>query len=276
MPSSCGREPRRTSRAAGVLGWGQPPFRVGGLPRAGSSRRSRRSGAPAGPPRRDPPPSPYAPPHDERRLPVAALPAAHRQFCMRLRDEGATVLGVADEPYDHLHHELRAALADYYRVDDMHRYDDLVRALGWLTHRHGRIDRIESLNEHWLETDARLRTDFNVPGIGIVRDRPDQAQVGHEAGLPAGRDRDRAGPRLPHRGRDAPVRRRGRLPGHRQAGRRRRRRAHLSPGGRRRPRRVPRRQAAGRLHRGGVSSRASCSPTTASPTATAGSSSTPR
>jgi hypothetical protein len=84
---------------------------------------------------------------------------------MRLRDEGATVLGVADEPHEHLHPELRAALADYYRVDDMERYDDLVRALGWLTHRHGHIDRIESLNEHWLETDARLRTDFNVPGI---------------------------------------------------------------------------------------------------------------
>jgi hypothetical protein len=99
--------------------------------------------------------SPHFPPHI-------------RQFCMRLRDEGATVLGVADEPYDHLHPELRAALAEYYRVDDLNRYDDLVRALGWLIHRHGRIDRVESLNEHWLETDARLRTDFNVPGIAMA------------------------------------------------------------------------------------------------------------
>jgi hypothetical protein len=99
--------------------------------------------------------SPHFPPHI-------------RQFCMRLRDEGATVLGIADEPHEHLHPELRAALADYYRVDDMERHDDLVRALGWLTHRHGHIDRIESLNEHWLETDARLRTDFNVPGIGTA------------------------------------------------------------------------------------------------------------
>lgn len=96
--------------------------------------------------------SPHFPPH-------------MRRFCMRLRDVGATVLGLADEPYERLHPELRAALAEYYRVDDLHRYDDLVRALGWFIHRHGRIDRIESLNEYWLETDARLRTDFNVAGI---------------------------------------------------------------------------------------------------------------
>ncbi|HEY7600718.1 MAG TPA: hypothetical protein VH741_12385, partial [Candidatus Limnocylindrales bacterium] len=61
--------------------------------------------------------------------------------------------------------ELRAALADYYRVDDLGNYDQLVRALGWFISRHGRIDRIDSLNEHWLEAEAALRSDFNIPGI---------------------------------------------------------------------------------------------------------------
>ena len=122
------------------------------------------------------------------------FPPPIRQFLMRLRDEGATVLGVADEPYDHLHDELRAALADYYRVGDMHHYDDLVRALGWLTHRHGRIDRIESLNEHWLETDARLRTDFNVPGIGMsgiarIKRKSVMKQVFRRAGIATARGR---------------------------------------------------------------------------------------
>jgi hypothetical protein len=37
--------------------------------------------------------------------------------------------------------------------------------MGFFIHRHGRIGRIDSLNEHWLETEARLRTDFNIPGI---------------------------------------------------------------------------------------------------------------
>jgi ATP-grasp domain len=122
------------------------------------------------------------------------FPPPVRHFCMRLRDEGATVLGLADEPYDFLHPELRHALAAYYRVDDMSRYDDLVRALGWFTHRYGRIDRIESLNEHWLETDARLRTDFNVPGIGLaaidrIKRKSVMKRVFERAGIPTARGR---------------------------------------------------------------------------------------
>ena len=31
-------------------------------------------------------------------------------------------------------------------------------------HKYGRIQFIESFNEHWLETEARLREDFNVQG----------------------------------------------------------------------------------------------------------------
>jgi ATP-grasp domain len=88
-------------------------------------------------------------------------------FVVRLRDAGATVLGLGDAPWDELRPELRAALADYYRVDDASDYGQLTRALGWFTHRHGKIDRIDSLNEFWLETEARLRTDFNIPGIGL-------------------------------------------------------------------------------------------------------------
>jgi hypothetical protein len=88
-------------------------------------------------------------------------------FCVRLRDVGATVLGIADTPYDQLRPELRDALAEYYRVDDLHNFDALVRALGWFTHKHGKIDRLESLNEYWLETDARLRTEFNIHGLRV-------------------------------------------------------------------------------------------------------------
>jgi biotin carboxylase len=47
----------------------------------------------------------------------------------------------------------------------MHDYDRLVRACGHFTHRYGKIDRIDSHNEYWLETEARLRTDFNMFGI---------------------------------------------------------------------------------------------------------------
>ena len=74
-------------------------------------------------------------------------------------------MGLADESYDQLPHELRYALTEYYRVDSLSNYDQLLRALGYFTHRYGKIDRLDSLNEFWLETEAMLRTDFNIYGI---------------------------------------------------------------------------------------------------------------
>ncbi len=49
----------------------------------------------------------------------------------------------------------------------MHQYDELLRALGYFTHHYGKIDRLDSLNEYWLETEAQLRTDFNIFGLKI-------------------------------------------------------------------------------------------------------------
>ncbi len=86
-------------------------------------------------------------------------------FVRGLRAAGATTLGIADTNWEALRPELRAALVDYYRVDDLGNYDQLVRAVGYFISRHGRIDRLDSLNEHWLEAEAALRTDFNIPGI---------------------------------------------------------------------------------------------------------------
>jgi len=90
------------------------------------------------------------------------------RFVVGLREAGATTLGVSDSSWEGLRPELRDALSDYYRVDDLASYDQLSRALGWLIHRHGRIDGIDSLNEHWLEIEARARTDFNIPGIDVT------------------------------------------------------------------------------------------------------------
>ncbi len=117
------------------------------------------------------------------------FPPNYYQFCYHLNQLGVTVLGLADEPYDSLKNELKSALTEYYRVNDMHRYDELLRALGLFTHRYGKIDRIDSLNEHWLETEARLRTDFNIPGltaveIGRVKRKSLMKQTFIKAGIP--------------------------------------------------------------------------------------------
>jgi hypothetical protein len=93
------------------------------------------------------------------------FPPNYYQFAVALKKHGVTVLGLADESYDSLRPELKSALTEYFRVNDMHNYDELLRALGFFTHRYGKLDRIDSHNEYWLETEARLRTDFNIPGI---------------------------------------------------------------------------------------------------------------
>ncbi|MBF0528658.1 MAG: ATP-grasp domain-containing protein [Deltaproteobacteria bacterium] len=93
------------------------------------------------------------------------FPPNFYMFCVRLRELGVTVLGLADTPYESLRPELRGALTEYFKVDDLHNFDQLIRACGYFIHRYGRLDRVESHNEYWLETEARLRTDFNIPGV---------------------------------------------------------------------------------------------------------------
>jgi hypothetical protein len=64
-----------------------------------------------------------------------------------------------------------------------------VRAVGYFTHRFGRIDRIDSLNEHWLELEARLREDFNLFGqrpsdTAKNRSKTAMREIFREAGVP--------------------------------------------------------------------------------------------
>ena len=68
------------------------------------------------------------------------FPPNYYQFCVHLHHLGVNVLGIADEPYENLHPELKAVLGEYYHVSDMHNYDELLRGLGWFTHRHGKLD----------------------------------------------------------------------------------------------------------------------------------------
>ena len=90
------------------------------------------------------------------------FPEADRWFCLRQRENGVNVLGGGDAPDDQLHPDLKWALTEYFRVDSLEDYDQVLRALGHLTARHGKIDWVESNNEYWLEMDAELRTDFNI------------------------------------------------------------------------------------------------------------------
>lgn len=122
------------------------------------------------------------------------FPPNYYHFCEHLNYLGVTVLGLADEPYAALRPELRNALREYYLVRDMHNYDELLRALGFFTHRYGKIDRLDSQNEYWLETEAALRTDFNIFGlrndsIMKVKRKSLMKETFQKAGVPVARGR---------------------------------------------------------------------------------------
>jgi len=74
------------------------------------------------------------------------------------------VFGIGDESYDSLHYELKDSLREYYKVQNMEDYDQLYKAIGHFISKYGRISFIESFNEYWVETEAKLREDFNIIG----------------------------------------------------------------------------------------------------------------
>ena len=90
------------------------------------------------------------------------FPDNYWNWCDRLRNNGATVLGIGDTPYDYLTPEVIASLDEYYWVPSLEDYNQVLRAVGFFTFKYGKIDWLESQNEYWLAQDARLRDDFHI------------------------------------------------------------------------------------------------------------------
>ncbi len=117
------------------------------------------------------------------------FPQHYHPFCKNLKQLGAHVLGIGDAFYRDLDPAVKDALTEYYQVTDMHDYDQLVRACGYYTHHYGKINRFESLNEYWLATEARIRDDFNIPGvrgsdIDIIKRKSQMKGRFQSAGIP--------------------------------------------------------------------------------------------
>ena len=121
------------------------------------------------------------------------FPHTYWQFCDRLHRNGINVLGIGDAPYDSLEAPLKTALTEYYRVDNLEDYDRVYRAVAFFAFKYGKIDWIESMNEYWLEQDARLRTDFNImtgirsDRISFIKEKSLMKKLYLEAGIPTAR-----------------------------------------------------------------------------------------
>ena len=122
-----------------------------------------------------------------------AYPVTCVRFCERLSGLGVNVLGIGDVPYDALSVQLKGALREYYYVSSLEDYDQVYRAVAFFIHKYGRADWLDSLNEYWLPTDARLRTDFNIAtgtkedGIGALIRKSEMKKVFLAAGIPTAR-----------------------------------------------------------------------------------------
>ena len=90
------------------------------------------------------------------------FPTNYWKFCAELKKNGMNVLGIGDCPYDELMPELRGSLNEYFKVSSLENYEEVFRAVAFLTYKHGKIDWLESNNEYWLERDASLRTAFHI------------------------------------------------------------------------------------------------------------------
>jgi len=122
------------------------------------------------------------------------FPDNYYRFSTALRELGANPLGIGDAAYDELRPELRAALGEYYRVDSMEDYEQVYRAVAYLCFRHGRAAVLDSFNEYWMQTEARLRSDFNIPGlnletIGPVKRKSLMKEKFRQAGIAVARGR---------------------------------------------------------------------------------------
>ncbi len=121
------------------------------------------------------------------------FPHTYWMFCDRLRQNGINVLGVGDASYEELEAPLKSVLTEYYRVGSLEDYDQVYRAVAFLAFKYGKIDWIDSMNEYWLEQDARLRTDFNVTTgihsdrIGFIKRKSLMKEVYLNAGIPTAR-----------------------------------------------------------------------------------------
>lgn len=83
-------------------------------------------------------------------------------FVRALRNNGFNVLGIGDCPYSNLSFELKTYLSDYYCCYDMEDFNREVDAVKYFKDKYGEIEFIESMNEYWLERDAKLREIFDI------------------------------------------------------------------------------------------------------------------
>lgn len=120
------------------------------------------------------------------------FPPNYVPFVYSLHRYGVRVFGIGTDYYDVLSSELKTALTDYYRVDDVNDYQQYLAAARYFEQRYGAIDRIESHSEFYLPIEGALREDLGVLGkkrmeVCVVRQRSMLKDFFRQAGVDVAR-----------------------------------------------------------------------------------------
>ncbi len=87
-------------------------------------------------------------------------PSGHWRYVASLRAAGHDVYGIGDAGIETFPAELRGNLNEYYRVGNLHDYNEVYKGCCYFISRFGRFDRVESLNPYWCDLVAAVRHDF--------------------------------------------------------------------------------------------------------------------
>ncbi|HQH28322.1 MAG TPA: ATP-grasp domain-containing protein [Oligoflexia bacterium] len=120
------------------------------------------------------------------------FPPNYIAFSQRLKRFGIRVFGIASDWFGALPAELQTALAEYYRVDDMNSYEQMLKAGRYFKDKYGSVDRIESHTEYWLPVEAALRDELDVWGkrradMPAIRRKSRMKEIFRAAGIPVAR-----------------------------------------------------------------------------------------
>ena len=97
------------------------------------------------------------------------FPHTYWEFCHRLKQNGVTVLGIGDTPYESLSNELKGSLDDWYYVPNMEDYDRMYRAVAFLASKWGRID--------WIESNSSAPTSTSGPAFRPTTSTPSRKRA---------------------------------------------------------------------------------------------------
>lgn len=121
------------------------------------------------------------------------FPLYFHNFCSRLKERGANVLGIGDENYNLISRETKESLTEYYKVSNLKNLEEVKKACEFYENKYGKINWIESQNEYWLETEANLRSEFNVStgtkieNMGSIKYKSKMKSIYEKAGVPVAR-----------------------------------------------------------------------------------------